>query len=167
MNALRGADVLAAIRQSGVEFVVSVPDIVTSQGLLWPLSRDAQLRLVRVCKEDEGVSICAGLAMCDRRALLLIQQTGLLDSLNALRAIGVEYGQPICMLIGLQGKEPDRLPAESAHYGVRVVEPVLDAMGVRHVLLQDASDLPLLADAIDSAYRESIPVAVLVGSTLQ
>lgn len=166
MTELRGDDVLTAIKECGVEFLISVPDIVTSAGLLWPVSRDRQLRLVRVCKEDEGISVCAGLAMCDRRALLLIQQTGLLDSMNALRAIGVEYELPICMLVGLQGKEPDRLPRDSESYGVRIVEPVLDAMGVRHTLLQESADIAGIAGAIESAYRESKPVAVLVGRTL-
>ena len=48
-------------------------------------------RLIRVCKEDEGVGICAGLAHTGKRALLLIQHTGLLDSINALRGVAVEY----------------------------------------------------------------------------
>ena len=32
-----GSEIIAAIKAAGVEFVVSVPDIVTSEGLLWPL----------------------------------------------------------------------------------------------------------------------------------
>ena len=47
-----GREIIAAIKAAGVEFVVSVPDIVTSEGLLWPLSSDPELKLVRVCKED-------------------------------------------------------------------------------------------------------------------
>ena len=43
------------------------------------------------------------------RALLMMQQTGLMDSLNAIRAIGVDYQRPVVMLVGLQGKEPDLL----------------------------------------------------------
>ena len=85
--------------------MVSVPDIVTSDGLLWPLSTDPELKLVRVCKEDEGVSICGAMSYNNTRALLLMQQTGLMDSLNAIRAIGVDYQLPICMMVGLQGKE--------------------------------------------------------------
>ena len=86
-----GRAIIAALKQARVEFVAAVPDIVTSAGLLWPLSRDPAFRLVRLCKEDEGVSICAGLAFADRRAVLLMQQTGFLDSLNSIRAIAVEY----------------------------------------------------------------------------
>src|SRR5438309_4893892 len=125
---LHGAAVLAAIKASGVQFILSVPDIVTSSGLLRPIARDPDLRLVRVCKEDECIGIASGLHYCDKRALILIQYTGFLDSINAIRAVAVEYQQPICMMIGLLGHEPERAPTQSGRYGVRILEPILDAM---------------------------------------
>ena len=159
----RGADIIQAIKASGIGIVVALPDIVTSQHLLWPISEDPDFRLIRICKEDEGISICAGLDFCDQRAILLIQQTGLLDSLNAVRAIAVEYQLPICMMVGLQGKEPDLLPRDSAHFGVRIVEPLLDVMGVDHCLVQEAADVARIGPAIDRAYARSRPVVLLVG----
>ncbi|HXE28948.1 MAG TPA: hypothetical protein VN656_10565, partial [Stellaceae bacterium] len=56
---ITGAAILDQIAASGIEFIVSVPDITTSAGLLWPIVEDKRFRLIRVCKEDEGVSICA------------------------------------------------------------------------------------------------------------
>jgi sulfopyruvate decarboxylase subunit alpha len=82
---LSGPAILAAIKASGVEFVLSVPDITTSEGLLRPLATDKDLRLIRVSKEDETVGISAGLWACGRRSLILIQNTGFLDSINAIR----------------------------------------------------------------------------------
>ncbi|MBL0932871.1 MAG: decarboxylase, partial [Alphaproteobacteria bacterium] len=106
MSAPRGSAILAALKTAGIEFVVALPDIVTSDGLLWPLARQNDIRLVRICKEDEGIGICAGLGFAGKRSILMMQQTGLMDSVNALRAVGVEYEQPIAMLVGLQGQEP-------------------------------------------------------------
>ena len=101
---LRGAAIVEAIKQSGVEFVVALPDIVTCETVLWPINRDPDLKLITVCKEDEGVSICAGLSYCDKRALLLMQHTGLLDSINAVRVMAAEYQLPICMMVGQIGR---------------------------------------------------------------
>ena len=160
---LEGAAIIRAIKDSGIEFVVALPDIVTSDHLLWPLSADPELKLIRISKEDEGISICTGLAFCDKRALLLIQHTGLLDSMNALRAIGVEYNMPVCLMVGLQGKEPERLPSQSEHYGVRIVEPLLDVMGVEHCLIQEPGDEAQIGPAIDKAYANSNPFVFLIG----
>jgi sulfopyruvate decarboxylase TPP-binding subunit len=160
---LTGAKVIAAVKQSGVEFILAVPDIVTSKGLLFPVAADKDLKLVRVCKEDECVGIASGLTYSDRRALILIQYTGFLDSLNAIRAVAVEYKQPIVMMVGLLGHEPDRLPAESGRYGVRIIEPICDAMGIPHHLISQDADIAKIKPAIDNAYTESSPVAFLVG----
>ena len=162
-ESLSGRAVIAAIKAAGVGYVISVPDIVTSDGLLWPISRDPDLRHVRVCKEDEGVSICAALGYCGERALLLIQNTGFLDSINAVRAIAVEYGNPVCMMVGLQGKEPDVPPARSANVGVRIVEPMLDVMGIARHLLQTTADAAAVAPAIEAAYRDDRPVCFVLG----
>jgi sulfopyruvate decarboxylase subunit beta len=162
-----GAAIIAALDAAGIRFVAAVPDIVTSAGLLWPLSRDPRFRLVRLCKEDEGVSICTGLAFTGQRAVLLMQQTGLLDSINAIRAIAVEYAQPVCMVVGLQGKEPELLPSQSTKYGVRIVEPILDAMGIDRMLIEGPGDEAALAPAIEHAYAQSRPLVALVGRTVQ
>lgn len=160
---LHGAGIIAAIKQSGVESVISLPDRTTAEGLLRPIAADAELRHIRVCKEDEAIAISAALSYCDHRALILIQYTGLLDSVNALRGVGVEYQMPICMMVGLLSKEPGIAPTQSRHYGIRIVEPILDVMGVAHQLIETDDDIDRIAPAIDAAYRQSSPVALLIG----
>jgi sulfopyruvate decarboxylase subunit alpha len=160
---LRGSSIIAEIKASQIEFVVSVPDITTSEGLLRPLAQGTSPRLIRVCKEDEGIGICAGLAYTGRRSLLLIQQTGLLDSINAVRGVAVEYGLPICMMVGLLEKEPGVPPMLSKRYGVRIVEPILDAMGIAYHEIEGEADVGKIKPAIDNAYAQSRPVVLLIG----
>ncbi len=160
---LSGAKIITAVKQSGVEFILAVPDIVTSKGLLFPIAADKELKLVRVCKEDECIGIASGLTYCDKRALVLIQYTGFLDSLNAIRAVAVEYRQPIVMMVGLLGHEPERAPKESGRYGVRIIEPICDAMSIPHEVIGQDSDVAKIKPAIDKAYADSYPVALLIG----
>ena len=158
-----GAKIIAGFKAASVREIVAVPDIVTSDGLLWPISRDPDFRLTRICKEDEGVSICGAMSYNETRAVLMMQQTGLMDSLNAIRAIGVDYELPIVMLVGLQGKEPHVHPDQSAAYGVRIVRPVLDAMELSHSLIETPDDVDHIPQAIEAAYAASRPHIFLVG----
>jgi sulfopyruvate decarboxylase TPP-binding subunit len=160
---LTGRRIIDEIKASGIDFVISVPDITTSEGLLRPLAAESEPRLIRICKEDEGVGICAGLAHTRKRALLLIQQTGMLDSINAIRGVAVEYSLPVCMMVGLLEKEPDLRPRESKRYGVRIVEPILDAMGISYHEIEDDGDIGKIRPAIDEAYKSSKPVVLLIG----
>lgn len=158
-----GARIIELLKESGVGEVVALPDIVTSDGLLWPISRDPALRLTRVCKEDEGVSICAAMSCNGTRAVLLMQQTGLMDSLNAIRAIGIDYQRPVVMMVGLLEKEPHLPARKSAAYGVRIVEPVLRAMGISHSPIEEPGDVESIVHLIDEAYAGSRPHVFLIG----
>lgn len=160
---LSGSLIISTLIKSSIEIIVAVPDRSTSAGLLWPLSRRSEIKLVRACKEDEGISICSALAYCDRRSALLMQHTGLFDSLNAVRGIAVEYKQPVCMLVGLLSKEPGLPPHLSKKYSIRIVEPILKAMEVDYVCIESDKDVYLMGAAIDRAYDISRPVVALFG----
>jgi sulfopyruvate decarboxylase TPP-binding subunit len=162
---LSGEAIIREIKAAGIEFVVAVPDITTSEGLLRPLSKLTHPRLIRICKEDEGIAICAGLHYTGKRALLLIQQTGMLDSINAIRGVAVDYSLPICMMVGLLEKEVGVPPRQSKRYGVRIVEPILDAMGIAYHEIEQDSDVPKIRPALDGAYKDSKPVVVLIGQS--
>ncbi len=162
-QALTGAAIIDAIKKGGIRFVVALPDRTTSEHVLKPLLQDSAVEVVQVCKEDEGVSVCAGLFAAGQRALLLMQFTGLLDSINALRGIAVEARNPVCMMVGLLYKEPGVKPTASKHYGVRIVEPVLDALKIEHHLIEDPDDVDQIVPAIERAYERAEPVVLIIG----
>lgn len=160
---LQAADLITAIKSAGIHFIIALPDRTTSEHLLKPLLADPDMQVVQICKEDEGVSICSGLYAAGQRALLLIQYTGLLDSVNALRGVAMEGQNPVCMMVGLLNKEPGVPPTQSRQYGVRVVEPVLDAMQILHHLIEAPDDVEQVVPAIEAAYAQSRPVVMLIG----
>ena len=109
------------------------------------------------------MAICAGLSYTGKRGLLLIQQTGLLDSINAVRGVAVEYQLPICMMVGLLEKEVGVPPRQSKKYGVRIVEPILEAMGIAYHEIEEQADVAKIRPAIDKAFADSKPVVILIG----
>ncbi|MGE5538236.1 MAG: decarboxylase [Gemmatimonas sp.] len=159
---LKGASIIAAIKEAGIEYVLSVPDLHTSKGLLMPIANDPTLKLIRVCKEDECLGIAAGLSYGNKRALILIQHTGFFYAQNAIRGVAVEQKLPICFMIGLLNAEPGKSPRESKRIGLRNVEPVLDLWGIPHQTVDTEDDVPRIAPTIREAYETSHPTAFLV-----
>ncbi len=164
---LDGSAIINAMLKASLNTIVALPDRTTSEGLLWPLSYRKDVRLIRVAKEDEGVSICSALALCRQRSALLMQHTGLFDSLNAIRGIAVEYQMPVCMFVGLLGKDPAVPPRENKKYSVRIVEPVLSAMEVEHFCIEDDADIERIPAAVARAYDNSRPLVVLFGKQVR
>ena len=62
---LTAAAIKNQFKRAGIHFVVALPDRVTSHYLLKGLIADPDYKVVQVCKEDEGVSVCSGL-LCRR-----------------------------------------------------------------------------------------------------
>ena len=160
---LKAEDIIKQIKKAGIHFVVALPDRVTSHHLLKTIMRDPDFKVVQVCKEDEGISVCSGLFAAGHRSLMMMQYTGLLDSVNALRGVAVEGENPVCMLVGLLGKEPGVAPTQSKKYGVKIIEPILDAMGIAHHWVEEPDDTQKIVPAIEKAYASARPMAVLIG----
>ncbi|NJK42608.1 MAG: decarboxylase [Aquincola sp.] len=159
---LRGASILNALKAAGIEYVVSVPDLTTSEGVLRPLASDTQLKLVRVCREEEAIGICAGLLAGGKRTAILIQYTGFLASMNAIRAIAMEYRQPICMLVGLLFADAPEDPQQSANYGVNRMIPLIEALGMPYRLARNDDEAAAIAPALTRAFERSEPLTVLI-----
>jgi len=162
---LKGSSIIRSLKQSRVEVVVALPDLVTCDAVLWPITRDDDFTLVPVCKEDEGVSICAALSYCDKRAVLLLQHTGFLDSINAVRSIAMEYQLPIVMIVGLQGLEPNRAPNKSDWLGIRILEPICCAMGLSYRILTGEDHAGVVRESIDWSYEQSQPTVLMIATT--
>ena len=150
-------------KRAGIHFVVALPDRVTSHHLLKGLLVDPAFKVVQVCKEDEGVSVCSGLYAAGHKSVLMMQYTGLLDSINSIRGIAVEGHFPVCMIVGLLGKEPDIAPTKSKKFGVKIIEPILDVMGIEHHLIERDADAEGIAPVIEKAFANSSPTAILIG----
>ena len=160
---LSGAAILKAVKDAGIEYVLSVPDLHTAKGLLAPITTDKELTLVRVCKEDETLGIAAGLTYGDKRSLILIQYTGFLYAMNAIRGVACEQRLPMVMMIGLLSKEVGVAPRESKKFGLRIVEPILDVMGIERHYIDLDEDVAKITPAIERAWKESRTVAFLIG----
>ena len=57
-------------------------------------------------------------------------------------------------------------PASAADWPtrpLRIIEPILDAMGIPHRLINEDADVAKIRPAIEDAYAASHPVALLIG----
>jgi sulfopyruvate decarboxylase TPP-binding subunit len=160
---LTAAAIKTEFKRAGIKFVVALPDRVTSHYLLKGLIADPDYKVVQVCKEDEGVSICSGLYAAGHKSVFMMQYTGFLDSINAIRGVAVEGHFPVVMIVGLLGKEPDVAPSKSKKYGVKIIEPILDVMGIEHYLIERDTDAPKIGQAIEKSFANSAPSAILIG----
>jgi sulfopyruvate decarboxylase subunit alpha len=90
--------VLDALRAEDVANLVFLPDTVMGR-LLALAEEDPFFRLVGVHREEEAVGILTGLFLGGQRGAMLIQSSGLGNTLNALGSLAMAYRIPFPLLV--------------------------------------------------------------------
>lgn len=152
------AAIVAGLKNAGIDFVATLPDEKMLE-LIRAVENDATLRHVPLCREEEGIGICAGAYLAGKKTAIIMQNAGFLNSCNALTTTSLQFQIPILMLIYYAGDIGDR---GFTTLGA-VTEPVLQAMGFRTYVLRkkDAIDTTLRGAQI-LAEDSKRPVAVLL-----
>lgn len=157
---------LAALQRNRVDHVVTVPDWV-QLSLHDRLNKGVDgIEVVNCCNENQVVTVAAGLTIGGKRPLLMMQNQGLYNCGNTLRACGLDARMPLFMMIGQFGREFANVghdPRQSNRRMVSLLLPVLEAMGVRHWLLESNDDLGVFEQAWKHGRQQHAPTAVIVG----
>ena len=158
---------IEAMQRHAVDHFVTVPDWVQLALHLRIEAGVPGMTHVPCCNEEQAVAVAAGLWIGGKRPIVVLQNQGLHACINATRTIGLDVRMPLVFLVGQFGREFANFgqdPARSQRSTVRYVEPVLDALGIRHWRLETTDDMPHFDEAMDYAWQESRPAALLVGA---
>lgn len=152
------AAIVSGLKKAGINFVATLPDEKMLE-VIRAVEKDAELKHVPLCREEEGVGICAGAYLAGKKTAIIMQNAGFLNSCNALTTTSLQLQIPILMLIYYAGDIGDR---GFTTLGA-VTEPVLQAMGFRHYVLRKREDIDeTLRGAQILADDSKKPVAVLL-----
>lgn len=152
-----------ALKQQGIRQVAIVPD-AGHAALIRLCESDPELKLVRLTTEEEGVALAAGAWLGGEKALLLMQSSGVGNTINMLSMM-VACQMPLPMWITMRGDWAEFNPWQ-VPMG-RGTPTALDAMGVLVSRADREEDLlPLAEGSLRIAYNALRPAALLIGQRL-
>ena len=156
------AAIVAGLKKAGIDFVATLPEGKTFE-LTSAVERDTELTHVPLCREEEGIGICAGAYLAGKKTAIIMQNAGFLNSCNALTTTSLQLQIPLLMLIYYAGDIGDRGFTTLGS----VTEPVLQAMGFRSYILRKPEDIDeILRGAQILADDSKKPVAVLLAKSV-
>ncbi|HEU4342740.1 MAG TPA: thiamine pyrophosphate-binding protein [Candidatus Binatia bacterium] len=154
----RSQQILAGLKEAGINLVASVPDI-NLLDLLNLLYADKDVTHVPVGREEEGIGVCTGAYVGGKRVAMLMQNGGLMNSCNGLTTTALQFGIPILLLVYYAGDLGDN----AFHMLGLVTEPVLDGLGIKYTVMRDPARVKeQIAQAATAAQASKRPVALLL-----
>jgi sulfopyruvate decarboxylase subunit alpha len=156
---LRPETLIEEFKRNGVTHIVTIPDSETNY--LYELMKDQPwLDVVPASREGETFAIALGLIVGGKVPVCLIQNTGMMESGDSIRAMALDAGFPLVMMVGYRGWNRHGVITDSP---ARYTEPFLIAMGINYYLVEQDEDASRISVAFDEARANKRPVAVLVG----
>jgi sulfopyruvate decarboxylase subunit alpha len=153
--------VCSGLHAAGSRDVVYVPDNPLSHVLAELGDRYRDVRLVLATREEEAFGIAAGLYLGGRRPTVMLQSSGLGNSLNAITSLVLPYQIPMLIVVSMRG-DAGEWNAAQVPMG-RAVRSIFDAIGIPHTtLMASGAASDLVAATAATAFGTRIAGACLL-----
>ena len=169
--------ILETFKQIGITHVVGLPDNSTA-ALFHELAEDPDIYLITVTREGEAFATAAGLWVGGQRPLIVIQNTGLLESGDALRGTLIRMRIPVVCVVSYRGYKslaqnaapaltPDELSRRDLDSVAVLLEPTLRAWALSYEFVGDNADLEKIIFAQQRAREQNFPQAIIITETIR
>ena len=150
--------IIKNLKMGGVNFYLSVPCKLLAN-MIKILEKDKSVYYSSVPREEEGIGICAGANLGNKLPCIMMQNTGIGNSINAIVSLSQLYNLPVILLISYRGTVGETVGAQSST--ANITEDFLHTLRVPFLKCSSEKDLDgIIKLAKHSKVTES-PVAIL------
>lgn len=154
-------EVIDIMKSCGLEVILTLPcDKIKNLLAMIP----SNFKEIPLTREENGVGIAAGLYMAGKKPAMVIQSTGIGNSLNSISSLQKTYDIPLPILASWRGVYKEAIPAQVA-FGKNLTS-ILEAADVPYITLGATSELGLIKKAINASFRSGTPLVVLLSPRL-
>lgn len=157
-------DIVAALKANNISLIVHVADTVLAP-IIRNLEADPFFTVVTLSREEEGIGILTGAYMGGRRGALLLQSSGLGNTLNAFGTLALPYQIPFVVLLSPRGGFLEHNLVQLA-WG-KAVPKTIDALDMQLFEMTSPDEVAYMADeAIKLALVSRRPVVLSITTQL-
>ena len=111
-------------------------------------------------REENGVGVSAGVYLANGKPLMIIQSTGLGNSINAIMSLTVTYKLPLPIIASWRGIYKEKIAAQEP-LG-KAMPKLLDALGLKYTIIEAPTAIGLIEDVIQDAFANERPHIALI-----
>ncbi|MBN1802408.1 MAG: sulfopyruvate decarboxylase subunit alpha [Candidatus Lokiarchaeota archaeon] len=152
-----------AIKNSGINLILSVPCAML-KGLIEVINVIAEIPHIPVTREEEGVGIAAGASLAGKTPALLMQNSGLGNSINAIKSLLQLYEIPVIFIMSHRGTEGEKIPAQMPMGQVSI--DLLNCVDVGFEIVDSIDTIKNIEKIVQKSRESNKPHGVLLKRTL-
>ena len=150
--------IIKNLKMGGVNFYLSVPCKLLAN-MIEILEKDKSIYYSSVPREEEGMGICAGAYLGNKFPCMMMQNTGIGNSVNAIVSLLQLYSLPVVLLISYRGTPGEQVGAQ--HGMAKVTIDILETLKIPILNCSSKKDLDRITTFANHAKIIESPVAIL------
>jgi sulfopyruvate decarboxylase subunit alpha len=159
MSKMKSSEFVEIIERQGFDFFAGVPDS-TLRGIVTALMQRGENYYIPAVREDDALGLACGAYLAGRRPVVLMQNSGLGTSLNALTSLHLIYKIPCLLIVSWRGyggvDAPEHLVMGEA------CSKILEIVGIPYRVLSPDCVTEDLAWSAKIMENEKIPVGLML-----
>ena len=149
------------LKRHQITHAIGVPD--NGSARIYELLRaEPRIEVITVTREGEAFAIASGLYIGGKKPVIIIQNTGFLESGDAFRGTVVNMRVPVVVFIGYRGYYNRDTDGQWVDSVTSFLEPTLKAWNLPYEMLETDNDIGCIGTAFARTEATSLPAAVLL-----
>jgi sulfopyruvate decarboxylase subunit alpha len=149
------------LKERKFDFFTGVPCSILSD-IIKCLSSNPEFKYISATREDEAIGIATGLFLGGKKTAVLMQNSGLGVSINALTSLALLYKIPMLLIISWRGYQGKDAP-EHLLMGSYMLD-FLKIMNIHTEILEKDTLEKQVTNAVKIMNEQSVPVALILRS---
>jgi len=156
---ITAAQFCSALKSHGFNFSSGVPCSILKD-VIHHLSVDPEMTYIPATREDEALGIATGAYLAGKKPIVLMQNSGLGNSINVLASLAILYKIPILMLISWRGYKGEDAP-EHFIMGTSTIK-LLEDIGIPTQIVSEETPEKAISSLIKEIEKKQIPAAMIL-----
>ena len=156
-------EIISNLKKGGADFFLSVPCKLLAN-MITILEDDKDVYYSAIPREEEGMGICAGAYLGNKLPCIMMQNTGIGNSVNSIVSLLQLYQMPVVFLISYRGTSGEPVGAQAGM--ASITEEILDTLRIPMLHCNTERDLEKISTFTNHAKVVEGPVAILCNFNL-
>ncbi len=152
-----------AIKDSGINLILSLPCIML-KGLLQLIEEKNEIQHISITREEEGVGIAAGAYLGGKTPAILMQNSGLGNSVNAIKSLLQLFKIPVIFIMSHRGAEGEKILAQIPMG--QLTPDLLDLLKIEKFIIDSKEKIKIIKNTVEQSKSSEISAGILLKKSL-
>ncbi len=148
------------LKKCGINFASGVP-CAAQKRLLFYFLTDPKMTYVQAAREEDAIGIATGAYLAGKKPIVLMQNSGLANCINALASLCIPYKIPMLMLVTWRGYPRDKNEPPYHHVMGRSTINLMNDLEIPVKIIPEEDPQRIIPPSIKEMQRRKRPVVML------